>query len=517
MNLSNLFALTSLAACLSLAGCSGASKSESDTVANVKHDKPNVIYILVDDLGYGDIEPFGQEKIKTPNLQKMANEGMTFTQHYAGNTVCAPSRAALITGQHSGHGQIRGNYELGGYEDAEEFGQMPLVPNSPTIGKLMQKAGYETALIGKWGLGGPGSYGLPTKQGFDYFFGYLDQKQAHNHYPTHLWKNEEWFKLDNEWVHPHAPFPKGADKNDPSVYEQWKRPDFAQQRLTNEALEYVEQNKDKPFFLYLAYAAPHAALQAPDEEIAKYDFEETPYDGSTDGGYLPSLKPRATRAAMISHIDEGVGQLMAKLKKLGLDDNTLVIFTSDNGPSPEGGADLEFFESTGELRGIKRDLYEGGIRMPMVARWPEKIKQGVRNEHISAFWDVMPTLADIVGTEAPKETDGISFLPALTGEGQQQEHDNLYWEFHHWNGTHSQAVRINGVKGSDWKAIRYFNGKKGKQPKVELFDLTNDPSESTNLVAKHPEIASQALELMDNSRTRSFIDTWNFDYYKGKK
>jgi len=480
-------------------------------------DKPNVIYIIVDDMGIGDIEPYGQQHIKTPNLQQLANEGLTFAQHYAGNTVCAPSRAALVTGMHSGHGQIRGNYELGGFLDEEEFGQMPLNPGTQTIATVMNDAGYNTALIGKWGLGGPGSQGVPTKHGFDYFFGYLDQKQAHNHYPTHLWQNEDKFPLNNSFVHPHQSLPKGVDVNDPESYQAYLREDFAQERLSNEALRYIKANKDSRFFLYLAYAGPHAALQAPETAIDQYDFEETPYQGIKDGGYLPQRRPRAARAAMISHIDEGVGRVMSLLKELDLDENTLVIFTSDNGPSFEGGADLDFFDSNAQFRGHKRDLYEGGIRMPTIARWPGKVAKGTTSQHVSAFWDVLPTFADLVDAPSPKKTDGISFLPALLNEGEQQQHDSLYWEFHHWNGDHAQAVRIHDEVNGDWKAVRVFNPKNRINPPIELYNLAKDPSETIDLAETHPEIVQQAAKLMKKSRSTSFMNSWNFDYWPNKK
>ncbi|GAC16458.1 arylsulfatase [Aliiglaciecola lipolytica] len=508
--------LSAIAISLALAGCNESNSAQTEEPQAAK--KPNVIYILVDDLGIGDIEPYGQELINTPNLQRMADQGMVFSQHYAGNPVCAPSRAALMTGQHSGHNQIRGNFELGGFADEEEFGQMPLQPGTETVAKLMKKAGYTTALIGKWGLGGPGSYGVPTKQGFDYFFGYLDQKQAHNHYPTHLWQNETWFPLNNEYLDPHKGLGKHDDPNDEASYEKFKRGDFAQQRLTDEALSYIDNKKDEPFFLYLSYAAPHAALQAPDEEIAKYNhFEDTPYDGVADGGYVPSFRPRATRAAMISHIDEGVGLVLDKLKKLGLDENTLVIFSSDNGPSFEGGADLEFFDSNAQYRGFKRDLYDGGIRMPTIARWPTKVPAGKVSDHVSAFWDVLPTLADLVEIEAPKNIDGISFLPTLLAEDGQQQHDSLYWEFHHWNGSHKQAVRIQAEKNADWKAIRFFDEKSKEGSPIELYNLTEDPQEQNNLAEQHPDLIAKAEALFESSRTRSFMDTWNFDYHAGKK
>lgn len=491
----------------------------NSTVSSSDDNRPNIIYVLVDDMGIGDAGPYGQQVIKTPTLDRMAEEGLKFNQHYAGNPVCAPSRAALMTGLHTGHTQIRGNYELGGFTDDTEFGQMPLHPSTTTVASVLQNAGYETALIGKWGLGGPDSYGVPTKQGFDYFFGYLDQKQAHNHYPTHLWKNEEIFPLNNEWVDPHAAMPEGSDPEDPESYTGFKRQDFAQQRLTDEALKYVSERDRKPFFLYLSYAAPHAALQAPDEEVAKYSHieEAGPYDGTKDGKYLPVFKPRATRAAMISHIDEGISQLLKKLEDRGLDKNTLVIFSSDNGPSFEGGADLEFFDSNGPYRGFKRDLYDGGIRMPTIAYWPDTIEPGRTTDHVSAFWDWMPTLAELAETSAPKKTDGISLVPTLLDKGEQEQHDSLYWEFHHWNGTHKQAVRIRDEVNGDWKAIRFFSGKDDINPPIALYNLQQDPGETTDVSAENPKIIEKAMRLFKRSRTRSYLDTWNFDYYRGKK
>ncbi|RDV27375.1 N-acetylgalactosamine-6-sulfatase [Alteromonas aestuariivivens] len=492
-----------------LAGCSS-SLDAAEQTAPIEQDKPNVIYIIVDDMGIGDIEPYGQDKIRTPNLQQFANEGLTFTQHYAGSTVCSPSRAALMTGLHTGHNQIRGNYELGDYTDDKEYGQMPLNPGSTTLATVMKQAGYTTALIGKWGLGGPGSYGVPNRHGFDYFFGYLDQKQAHNHYPTHLWRNEQWVALDNEWVHPHQPFPEGLDPYDPESYKAFLREDFAQERLTQDALRYIKENHNRPFFLYLAYAGPHAALQAPEAEIDAYNFEETPY--GPGALYLPQRRPRAARAAMISHIDKSVGQITRLLEELNLDDNTLVIFTSDNGPSFEGGADLEFFDSNGEFRGYKRDLYEGGIRMPTIARWPGKVAEGQRTDHVSAFWDVLPTLADLAGVELTTPTDGISFLPTLLNEEGQEQHSSLYWEFHNMKGYHIQAVRMDDDNKAAWKAVRIYKNRQRVDPPIELYNLTTDPSETHNVAENYPEVVEKAAQLMKSSRTPSFMDAWNFDY-----
>jgi len=473
--------------------------------------RPNIIYILADDLGYGDIGAFGQKHIDTPNLDKMAQQGMRLTQHYAGSTVCAPSRASLVTGKQPGTVQIRGNFELGTFLDEEEWGQMPLRPGTETIGTVMQNAGYETALIGKWGLGGPGSYGTPNKQGFDYFFGYLDQKQAHNHYPTHLWKNEERFPLNNEYLDVHQALPEGVDPNDAKSYLPYKREDFAQQRIADDVLRYVEENKNNPFFLYLSFAAPHAALQAPEAEVEAYnhkEFKETP----TAGGYLPVQKPKATRAAMISHIDKSIGKLLTKLKKLGLDEKTLVMFSSDNGPSWEGGADLDFFDSNGQNRGFKRDLYEGGIRMPTIARWPGKIKENSNSDHVSAFWDIMPTLADVAEVKAPPDTDGISLLPTLLSSGNQQKHNHLYWEFHNNNGEHSQAIRFDDDKGH-WKAVRLYNKDNRTNPPIELYNLVSDQEEQVNIAGQYPELIAQMQELMKSSRTQADMDAWNFDYW----
>lgn len=468
-------------------------------------EKPNVIFILVDDMGYGELGSYGQKIISTPNLDNMAKEGMKFNQFYAGSAVCAPSRASLMTGKHTGNSQIRGNYDLGGsFDDAKEYGQIPLRPGTATLATVMKDAGYATAVIGKWGLGGPNTVGIPNKQGFDYFFGYLDQKQAHNHTPTHLWRNTQWHKLDNAPFKMHHLKLENFDYDNASSYQRFKRDDFAQQHLNQAALDFIEGNKDNPFFLYLSYAMPHAALQAPDEEIEKYYFEVDP--PSKEGYYMPTHKPRATRAAMVSYTDKHIGQVLAKLKEQGLDDNTLVIFTSDNGATPEGGADMKFFDVNGPLKGYKRQLYEGGIRMPTIAWWPGKVKAGSESDHIGAFWDVLPTLADISGQDIPKDTDGISFKATFLGQ-EQAEHEYLYWEFPQGKQP-AQAIR-----DGKWKSIRLFKGDRiaGYQERIELYDLSTDLGESKNLANQYPDLVKKYAKLMDKSRSRSDIDRWNFD------
>lgn len=428
----------------------------------------NVIYILADDLGYGDIGCYGQQKIKTPNLDKMAREGMLFTQHYAGCTVSAPSRCSLMTGLHTGHSQIRGNMEI------KPEGQQPMAADTYTLGKLMKSAGYTTGIFGKWGLGYPGSSSVPSNMGFDEFFGYNCQRQAHSYYPDHLWHNN-----DTVFLHEN-------DNEGRQVY--------SQDLIHEQALKFIRDNKDKPFYAMLTYTLPHAELNLPHDSIYRmYEnaFEEVPYDGKM--GYHPSEKPYASFAAMVSRLDKYVGDVMAELKELGLDKNTIVIFTSDNGPHREGGANPDYFLSYGPLKGVKRDVYEGGIRVPMVAWCPDKIKAGVKNDHISAFWDVMPTLAELTGVALPETGDGISFLPTLFSKDGQKQHEYLYWEFHELNGREA-------LRSGNWKLIR--------QPIVgetilELYDLSSDIHEDNNLAQQNPEKVKELEVLMDGARTES--------------
>ena len=492
-----------LSACGETGGSAGLQAAGAGAAASAPPPRPNVVYILADDLGYGDLGAYGQAHIDTPNLDRLAAEGLLFTQHYAGSTVCAPSRASLMTGQHTGRVQIRGNYELGGFRDEEERGQMAIDFAYETLPEVLRGAGYRTGLVGKWGLGGPGSAGVPNKHGFDYFFGYLDQKQAHNYYPTHLWRNDERVALDNRFFIPHAEMAGTSDRAED--YRQYIGEDYAPDRLIEEALGYIERAKDAPFFLYYAPTIPHSALQVPDAELEPYEgrWTETPLD---DGGYTPHPKPRAARAAMISRLDADVGKILRRLERLGLAENTLVVFTSDNGPAPEGGQDVGFFNSSGGLRGVKRDLHEGGIRVPMIAYWPSVIEAGRSSDHVSAQWDVLPTLAELAGAETPEGIDGISFAPLLTGRGEQPAHAYLYWEFHGRQPHPAQAVRR-----GDWKALRPQPQGYDPGAAIELYDLASDPAESRNVAAEHPAVVAEMRTILNDARTRSPYAGFNFD------
>ena len=460
-------------ASLALPGCLN---NASKTVGGNKH--PNIIYILADDLGYGDLGCYGQKRIKTPNIDKMAAEGMRFTQHYAGSTVCAPSRCCLMTGYHTGHALVRGN------------ALVPLEPGDVTVAKLMKQAGYTTALIGKWGLGEAGSTGIPNKQGFDYFFGYLNQVHAHNYYPEFLWKNEQKVPLRNKVKRAKTGIAKGVGGVSTNKL------DYSHDFMTKEALAFVERNKSNPFFLYIAYTIPHANNQA-----GKKGMEVPDYGIYKDKDWPESQKGQA---AMITRMDGDVGKLFALLEKLGIDDNTLVIFTSDNGPHREGGNDPDFNNSNGPLRGIKRDLYEGGIRVPMIARWPGKVKPYTTNNHISAFWDILPTCAELAGVKIPDEIDGISLAPTLLGRnGRQKQHKFLYWEFATARGT-KQAVRM-----GDWKAVSFY------QSHTELYNLKDNLGEKNNLAAKYPDIVKQAKQYMAASCTPSA--NWPLKKWRGGK
>ncbi len=444
--------------------------------------RPNIVVILADDLGYGDIGVNGQKRIKTPNIDRLAKEGMQLTQFYAGTSVCAPSRSSLMTGQHTGHTYIRGNKEV------KPEGQQPIADSVVTMAELLKKAGYTTAAFGKWGLGSVGSEGDPTRQGFDQFYGYNCQALAHRYYPDHLWHNDQKIVL--------------AGNQDLKQAH-----DYAPDLIQKQALQFLnEQTGKQPFFLFLPYTLPHAELLVPDDSLfAQYKgkFDEKPFNGADygpdakTGGYTSQAYPRATFAAMVARLDLYVGQLMASLKAKGLDQNTLVIFTSDNGPHTEGGADPQFFNSGGGFRGVKRDLYEGGIREPFLARWPGVINPGSKSDYMGAFWDLFPTFAELAGAKSTTPIDGLSFVSSLTGRGTQQKHDYLYWEFHEGGGK--QAIRQ-----GNWKAVRLqvIQNPKGL---VELYDLSKDPGETKNLAAQYPDKADELGRLMTSSHVESAL------------
>jgi arylsulfatase len=455
---------------------------------------PNIIYILADDLGYAELGSYGQKMIRTSNIDSLAADGIKFTQHYSGSPVCAPSRCVLMTGKHTGHAYIRDNDEMPErgdvWHDPALEGNRPLLPNTKTIGTILQEKGYITGAVGKWGLGGPANSGEPNQQGFDFWYGYLCQRQAHNYYPTHLWKNTKKDILEeNEYFFPHQKFPEDKNPLDKASYDAYKGQTYSMDRMVEEALGFIKNNKNTPFFLYLPFPVPHVSIQVPEDSVKEYEgaFPETPYLG--DKGYTPHPTPRAGYAAMITRMDREIGKILALLEELGIAENTLVMFSSDNGPTFNGGTDSAFFESAGPLRGLKTMLYEGGIRVPMIARWPGKIKPGTETDHISAFWDVLPTITDILGIDPPDDIDGVSFLPTLLGQNEKQEkHEYLYWEY-----KGKQAVRI-----GKWKAYR-----PGVDQNLELFNLEDDIGEQQDLAAENPEIVAKIQEILQTARTKS--------------
>jgi arylsulfatase len=435
---------------------------------------PNIVFILADDLGYAELGCYGQKKIRTPCLDRLAAQGLRFTQNYAGSPVCAPSRCALMTGKHGGHAWVRDNREV------KPEGQTPLPAAEVTLAELFKQRGYATAAIGKWGLGPPGSEGDPLRQGFDKFFGYNCQRHAHNHYPSYLWSNDRRITLEG---------------NTDGVTGKH----YSHDLFEAEALRFLREHKDRPFFLYLPFTVPHLAIQVPEDSLAEYKgkWDDPPYDGKK--GYQPHPAPRAGYAAMITRLDRTVGRLLDLLKELGLDEKTLVLFSSDNGPTHDGagGSDSAFFESAGPLRGLKGSVYEGGIRVPLLARWPGKIKPGSASDLPCYFPDVMPTLMEIIGAadSVPKGIDGISFAPTLLGHpDRQRKHEYLFWEFNGYGGQ--QAVRL-----GDWKGVRR-NMHKGNL-RVELYNLKDDLGERRDVAAQHPEMVARIETIMRTARVRS--------------
>ena len=431
--------------------------------------RPNIIFILADDLGYGDLGCYGQTRIKTPNIDRMAAEGIRFTSFYAGSTVCAPSRAALMLGKHTGHVNIRGN------------GQgLALQPGEVTVARILKESGYRTGLIGKWGLGDEGTTGVPDKQGFDEFLGYLNQTHAHDYYTDHLWRHDPSSGFDGQ-------MPIGTAAAQPRQYTH----DLFTMAATNFVLNNKPEpfNKQRPFFLYLAYTIPHA-----NNEVGRATGNgmQVPSDEPYSGESWPPVEKN--KAAMITRMDSDIGRLMDKLKQLKIEDNTVLFFTSDNGPHKEGGADPKFFNSAGPFRGIKRDLYEGGVRVPMIVRWPARIKAGQVSDFVWANWDFLPTAADIAMTGSPTNIDGISVLPLLTGRTQTNRHEFLYWEFH--ERGFQQAARL-----GEWKAVRPQAG----EP-LELFDLKTDPSEKKNVAPENPGVVGKFEKYLKTARAES--DRW---------
>jgi arylsulfatase A len=433
-----------------------------------KPPQPNILLIQADDLGYGDLSAYGQSRFSTPSLDRLAREGIRFTEYYAGSTVCAPSRTTLMTGMHTGHAWIRGN------------GDIPLRLEDVTIAEVMRDAGYRTAVIGKWGLGSPGSTGMPDRQGFDHAFGFLDHRHAHRQYTDHLWRNSARASVDVER-------------------------DYVNDLFTSDAAAFMGQTDARPFFVYLNYTVPHAELRAPEDSMAAHRgrFPEQPFENAKADarpagaspelptlGYRSQPAPHAAFAAMITRMDRDIGSLAELLRAKGIDRNTLVMFVSDNGPHQEGGGAPGFFKSSGSLRGIKRDLYEGGIRVPMIASWPGTIPAGRVSSHPWAHWDMLPTLGELARAKVPSGIDGVSMAPALRGESQRP-HDFLYWEFH--ERGFQQAVRMGA-----WKAIRLK-----KDAPLELYNLADDPGEQRDVAAANANIIAQIEQYLKTARTES--------------
>ena len=454
-------------------------------------DVPNIVYILADDLGYGELGCYGQEKIRTPNLDRLCAEGMRFTRHYSGSPVCAPSRCVLLTGMHTGHAIVRNNWENGGWGEKEPEGQYPMPAGTRTVSGLLQKMGYQTACVGKWGLGGPGTSGHPNSQGFDFFYGYLCQRKAHNYYPAHLWRNTEKDVLaGNGWYRAHQKIQEPlADEEE--YYRRYLRETYAPERMLEETLHFIDDNRDHPFFLYYASPIPHVALQVPQTFVEQYprEWDGTPYLGQQ--AYLPHPRPNAAYAAMITHLDSEVGAILDKLEEHGLAENTLVLFSSDNGPTYAGGVDARFFNSDAGLNGLKGSVLEGGVRVPFIVRWPGHIEAGSTSNQPSGFQDLLPTLAEIVGFEVPGPTDGMSLLAALTGGENTPRPTDLYWEL----GDRQ------GIIHGDWKLVRLRLGKKNAT--TALYDLGEDPLETHDLAKERPEILTMMLERAAKARVPS--------------
>ena len=485
-----------------LSACTSVERPETPSSSGAPLENmasPNIIYILADDLGYGDLGSYGQTKIKTPVLDKLAANGLRFTDHYSGSTVCAPSRCALMTGKHTGKCFMRGNYhdKATGYTFA-----MPKA--EPSLPKLLQSAGYRTACIGKWGLGPPNSTSDPNSFGFDFFYGFLDQRHAHNHYPDYLWRDNKMELTGNVMTDESRVSKLGAGV---AV----ERKAYANDLFFEESGKWIAQQvkDDKQFFLYLALTVPHANNEA--NRLVKY----MPKDAQDQRGQeVPDFGPYKDKdwtgpnkgqAAMITRFDGQIGEMLKQLEKLGVADDTLIIFTSDNGPHKEGGNDPEFFDANGPFRGIKRALYDGGIRVPMIAYWPGTISPGVC-DHISSFDDVLPTFCDLADVDTPKSVTGISFKPALLGADEQAKREFLYWEFFEQGGRQ-------GVRMGKWKGVRQ-NVQKNQDAPIELYDITADPGETNDVASDHPEVIAKIKSIMSSAHTTSPIEKFRFNWEK---
>jgi len=435
--------------------------------------QPNIIYILLDDAGYGDLSCYGQKKFQTPNIDRLAREGMKFTNHYSGSTVCAPTRSVIMSGLHTGHTPSRGNREI------QPVGQFPIPAATFTIAEALKKAGYATGAFGKWGLGNPGSEGDPVNQGFDRFFGYNCQRNAHTYYPTWLFDNFQKIKLNGET--------------------------YAHDLIMDRAVEWIDNHHKAPFFCFLPVTIPHAAMHVPEKYAAPFrrKFPEFENKVGRYGNNRPFARnPAAQFAGMMTALDHGIGRVLKSLEKYGIEENTIVLLSSDNGPHREGGHMPDYFNSNGGLRGHKRDLYEGGIRCPLLVRWPGKVKAGSTSDHISAHWDLFPTFCELAGTETPRNLDGISFLPTLLGRKQKQ-HEYLYWEF--FEGGGKRAARI-----GKWKAVQNQVNRKGQDAPVEIYDLEKDRAEINNLAAQNPELITRVRKIFKAAHTPSPL--WKFKW-----
>ncbi len=440
-------------------------------------DQPNIIYILLDDAGYGDIGSYGQKKFATPNMDRLASEGMKFTQHYSGSTVCAPTRCVLMTGLHTGHSYVRGNREV------KPEGQAPMPADIVTIPRLLSKAGYVSGAFGKWGLGAPGTASDPAEH-FDLFYGYNCQREAHSYYPDHLWKNKQRIELDGKT--------------------------YSHDLIMKEALQFIRDNKDDAFFAFLPVTIPHAAMHVPESYAAPFR-EKFPQFENKIGKYRgPEVKnPVAAFAGMMTKLDEGVGQILDLLKELDLDKNTIVMLTSDNGPHKEGGHQPDFFDSNGPLKGYKRDLSEGGIRTPLLVRWPGTVKAGSSSDLISAHWDMLPTFCELAGIDAPENIDGISLVAEITGVGEQKKHDYLYWEFYEGGGKKA-------ARWGNWKAVQLNVGRNPNSP-IAIYNLADDLAEENNLAASKPDLVERAKAIFKEAHTTSLNWTFKPGREKGKK